>query len=385
MSKYYLFAGEASGDLHGSLLLRSLKSDKNECVGVGGPLMRQEGFRELFPMEAFQVMGFSDIIKSLPRLMYLFFRVKKSILTEKPDCLILIDYPGFNLRMAASLRKSGFQGRIVQYVAPTVWAHGKGRIEWMAAHFDLLLTLYPFEPDYFSETSLKVEYIGNPLLKKVRAHPLKPDWKASLGIPSDAPLLALFPGSRRGEIIRHLPYMLEAAAAFQRQHQECVMALSVSDKRFIPLYETLIQSTGLQLNRDLFLIPRSLSYELMHDATLALAKSGTVTLELALHRVPTLVLYALTPLNYLIAKYFLKLSLSHYCIVNILANKRVFPEYMGRHLPPITVILEEMQQLYQNEKRRASILSGCEAIEKGLEKENADHLAARLIVELTQC
>ena len=120
------------------------------------------------PMEKFQVMGFSEVFKALPRLWQLFYSVRDNILKVAPDCLILIDYPGFNLRLARALRRKGFKGKLVQYISPTVWAHGKKRIAVLAAYYDLLLTIYPFEAVYFAQTPLRVEYIGNPLSKAIQ-------------------------------------------------------------------------------------------------------------------------------------------------------------------------------------------------------------------------
>ena len=172
MTRYYLFAGEISGDLHGSRLMQALQSQRDQVsfYGVGGPLMRLEGLDCFIQMEKFQVMGFSDVIKALPHLWKLFYQVRDHILNMQPDCLILIDYPGFNLRLARSLRRKGFKGKLVQFICPSVWAHGKKRIAFLAAYFDLLLSIFPFETAYFAKTSLRVEYIGNPLTETISQH-----------------------------------------------------------------------------------------------------------------------------------------------------------------------------------------------------------------------
>ncbi len=386
MTKYYFFVGEASGDLHGSLLLKALKKNPTHTFyGVGGPLMRKEGFCDFLPMENFQVMGFSDVIKSLPSLVKYFYMVKKSILAENPDCVILIDYPGFNLRMAKALRKKGYSGKIIQYVAPSVWAHGKHRIHTMAKTLDLLLTLYPFEPNYFRETSLKAEFIGNPILDRIKTYFYREHWKKELGIPQHRPLIALFPGSRRGEILRHFPYLLKGTLQFKKENPDCILALSINQEHFRPLFESMIQTSTLKIDEDIFLVPSSHSYELMRDSTLALAKSGTVTLELALHLTPTIVLYSLSRLNYLIANYILKLNLPHYCIVNILGNCRVFPEYIGLHLPPIATLLEEMTKLYRDPETRAQLIHNCEKIKNDLDRGNSIDVASQLIEGLFSC
>ncbi len=153
---YFIFAGEASGDLHGGPLVKALKqlNPASTITGVAGPAMRAQGVECLIPMEEFQVMGFSDVLAAFPKLWRQFHQVRDTILTTKPEVVILIDYPGFNLRLAKALRKKGFQGKIVQMICPTVWAWGKNRIHTMVNTLDLLLTIYPFEADCFANTSL---------------------------------------------------------------------------------------------------------------------------------------------------------------------------------------------------------------------------------------
>lgn len=219
MSNYFLFAGETSGDLHGSHLIQAIQAiDTSSLVsGVGGPRMRQQKFDCFVAMEEFQVMGLSDVLKALPKLWRLFFSVRNQILKTKPDAVILVDYPGFNLRLAKSLRKKGFQGKIIQYICPTVWAHGKNRISLLATYYDLLLTIFPFEKNYFSHTSLKVEYIGNPLVETIRTYPYQDDWQTKIGLPTHHEWIALFPGSRLGEITKHLPQQLLAAEELKKK------------------------------------------------------------------------------------------------------------------------------------------------------------------------
>jgi lipid-A-disaccharide synthase len=204
----FVFAGEKSGDLHGGHLLRelfSIRPDARVC-GVGGPSMREAGLSCMLPMEKFQVMGFVDVFIALPRLMRQFFAVKNYILRTQPPAVLLIDYPGFNLRLAASLRKAGFKGRICHYICPSVWAWGKKRIPQMANTLDMLFSILPFEKSYFSETSLPVHYVGHPLVAAVSNYRRRP-----LDDFSDGKVLALFPGSRRKELERNLFVQLSAA------------------------------------------------------------------------------------------------------------------------------------------------------------------------------
>jgi lipid-A-disaccharide synthase len=368
MKHLFIFSGEPSGDLHGSLLLRAIKQLRPEIKlsGVGGPAMRAEGLSCLIEMEQFQVMGFSDVLLSLPRLWRLFYKVRDAILEQRPEWLVLIDYPGFTLRLAKALRKKGFQGKIVQYICPTVWAHGKQRIQLMAENYDLLLTIFPFEPDYFSHTSLKTFYVGNPLTEIIRAIPHNDGWKESLGIPEANRLIALFPGSRKNEILRNLPKQLAAAALLLEDSPNVCFGLSLSNPEFEPLINQFINKINPDLQKKLFLIPKRFSYDLMRDCFSAIAKSGTITLELALHQKPTVVVYQLSKLNYFIAKYILRLKLPYFCIVNILKNKKVFPELIKSGFTPENVC-KEIKLLNENGQERSSCIRECKELASELE------------------
>lgn len=386
MKRYFLFAGEASGDLHGSHLMQSLRiHEKNiSLCGVGGPRMRHEELECFLQMEAFQVMGFTDVLKSLPLLWKLFYQTRDQILKMQPDCVILIDYPGFNLRLAKALRKKGFKGKLVQYICPTVWAHGKKRIKTLVDCFDLLLTIFPFEAAYFSHTRLQVEYIGNPLVETIQSHIYQNDWMIQSGLPSDQDYIALFPGSRLDEIQRHVPQQLQAAFHLKQRHPHLCFALACAQESLLENLHQLILQGPLQLNRDLFIIHPRYRYELMKTCKTALAKSGTVSLELALHGVPTVVHYELSSLNYLIARYLLRLQLPHYCIVNILGKKRIFPEFMGRKLSPDD-LKKELEILHFNSTERQQIKEACEELKEILGNQTSHQYAAKAIQELTRC
>lgn len=380
---YFIFAGESSGDLHGGPLIHALKTLNPDLkvTGVGGPAMRAQGIDCLMPMEAFQVMGFSDVLAAFPKLWRQFHQVRDAILETKPDAVILIDYPGFNLRMAKALRKKGFQGKIVQMICPTVWAWGKGRIETMAQTLDLLLTIYPFEANCFSHTSLDVHYIGNPLVETISNYHYDANWKDKMGIPDGRPIIGIFPGSREGEILRNLPLQLEAAALFKKAHPNAVLALSCVDVKQETLLKERCKKSPLGGYEDVFFIPRTYTYELMQSCHAALAKSGTVTLELALHNIPTVVVYQLSTLNRLIAQYILRLRLSHYCIVNILCEKTIFPEWI-EIVPTADELFQSLNSLFLEGEKRSTCLQGCQEARQRLGSFNTSRLATQHIETL---
>lgn len=350
---YYLVAGEKSGDMHGGKLMQALKklSPDAEFKGVGGKTMQAEGLKPLFPFESLQVMGFTDVFLALPRIIPLFYSLAKNILQDNPTCVIFIDYPGFNIRLAKYLRKKGFKGKLVHYIAPSVWAWGKSRIETMGKTLDLLLTIYPFEPKYFEKTGLKAVYVGNPLMEELP--PLQANQQKTL---------SLFPGSRLKEIERNLPLQIEAAKLFLKSNPEWNLEVSFSD----PQYKNQIQT-------HLKDVPYSFITEIP-NAGICLAKSGTVTLELALRGCPTVVMYQLTKLNYFLAKYVFRISLPHYSLPNILLNESLFPEFYQVHIDP--------KELADALNKQAPIKEKAEQLRTLLTKKNASIEAAKEITQL---
>ncbi len=377
MKKLFIFAGEASGDLHGSQILNTLKPTLPhlEIKGVGGPRMLAAGMPSELPIEIFQVMGFKDVLCALPRLLKAFYTVLNTILTWNPDTVLLIDHPGFNLRLAKKLRKKGFKGKICQYICPTIWAWKKERKHLMEENLDLLLTILPFEPLLFNQKKLPTYYVGNPLIHEKEHHTPQP-----LCIPKDKKLISLFPGSRKKELERNLPTQLDCALQLQQHHKDLLFALSLGHKEALDYADKLIDKHYKKLRPYLFYTDRT--YDLMHTTYAAIATSGTVTLELALHSVPTVITYKLPQLDALIAKYIFKINLPYYSLVNILAQKTLFAEHIGTHLCKDTLFtslspLIEHKELYnqcQKELIKIKHLLG----DKKAHTEVAHHLCTSL-------
>jgi lipid-A-disaccharide synthase len=372
-SDFFIFAGEQSGDLHGSHLMKALKNDFPDVImrGVGGPQMRSQGLKTIMQTEDFEVMGFTDVVLSLPKLWKQYYEVRHHILKIKPQAVVLIDYPGFNLRLASALRKQGYRGKIVQYISPSVWAWGRHRITDMVNSLDLLLTIYPFEEACFSQTSLRVEYVGNPLQDYINCYSYENSWQSKIGIPRSDQLISLFPGSRSGEIKRNLPIQIEAAVKLKQHHPETCFAVSYAHKDTPHFLQDLLQNNLLKLERDVFLVPKKYSYEMMRDSRSAIAKSGTVTLELALHQRPTVVIYDLSLFNRLYAQHILKLRLPYYCIVNILANQSVYPELIEKGLTPHN-LYQQIKLLHEDSSERQNCLTKCQQILHILETNNTN-------------
>lgn len=342
----FILAGEDSGDILGERLLLDFKKSAPDLKikAVAGPRMRRQNPKQLFPMEKLQTMGFWDVLLALPRLVRHFFKVKKWILENQPKAAVLIDYPGFNLRLERSLRKKGFQGKLIHYVCPTVWAHGKGRIKLMEKNLDLLLTIFPFEKGLFkkdvsstSKASFKVHYVGHPLLEKIENY--------LANYPNSSPQfqnqkkqktwVGLFPGSREKEIALNLPIQLQALKAVYPE-KNFELFISVSHPRFKAAIEKLVQKN---YPYQVTYIAFAEHYALMPHLDLAIAKSGTINLELAFFEVPTCVTFKIRRLELLIARDILRIRLPFYCMVNILQNKLIFPELYGPNLTKENLIV----------------------------------------------
>jgi lipid-A-disaccharide synthase len=362
----FLFTGEHSGDLHGAHLIEALHEHipALNVSGVGGPSMREKGLDTFMDMENFQVMGFSDVIKAFPRIYFQYKKIVRHILETSPDAVICIDYPDFSLRLASMLRKKGYQGKLIHYVCPSVWAWRSGRIKAMERALDMLLVFFPFEKPYFSNTKLPVHYIGHPLISTLSEYHYDPSWQELYNIPRDMEILGIFPGSRSSEIRYNLPVQLQAAHRLYKDTPSLHIALSLSDEKHLSLVKKCLAASPFSDEDAITIVPRKHTYELMRESHTALATSGTATLELALHKTPTVVGYHVTFMNWLIARCIFHLSLPYYCIVNIASGGEVFPECIHKHFTADT-IYEALTHLHHDTTHRTTCLEECHML--GLE------------------
>ena len=362
----FLFAGEQSGDVLGGNLVRALKhvSPSMRLYGVGGQEMQKAGMEITHPIERFQVMGITDVVKALPRLATDFRKIKQEILIKQPAGVVLIDYADFNMRLAGALRKGGYRGKIIHYVCPSVWAWRKNRVKTLAKTLDHLLSILPFEKECFTNTQLPVTYVGHPLVSAIDRHTYDPTWTFP------KPLIALFPGSRRHEISLNLPLQLAAARKFaQKFAQGYTIAISVARPSLEDLICPLVDDSVI-------LVPAEKRYELMQAADGALATSGTIILELGLHSVPTVATYQLATLNYLVGRYALRLRLPFYTLVNIICGKEVYPEFIHKELSA-DAIAEALKALLDNP---AHCHQECAHLRTLLQCNDASHQAAQTIL-----
>jgi len=250
----------------------------------------------------------------------------------------------------------------------------------MAATLDHLLTIYPFEPSYFKETDLPVDYIGHPLAETISRYQYREDWSLNLGIRDKSQTIALFPGGRAAEIQRNLPIQLETAKRLRKDFPKVQFAISTAQQEHQELINGLIRETQDAELLDIVFIPGRFNYELMRDCRMAIAKSGTITLELALHACPTVVIYRLTFDNRFIAKYVLRLNLPYYCIVNILKGSSVFPELIAQECLPLDVYRQALK-LYREGGPRQDCIAACREVQSMLTSSDSSQKAAQLIFE----
>lgn len=327
MSSYphiYLIAGEASGDTIGSKLINSLKDHYGESItlsGIGGELMEKAGIISLFPMQELSLMGFVEII---PHVFSLKRRIKQTvsdIIAKQPDILITIDSPGFNNRVITKLKAQGFDAPIIHYVAPTVWAYKPKRAAKAAKLYDHLLTILPFEPPYFEKEGLKTTFVGHPYAWEWRTKGDGQAFRAKHAIANHTTAIGLMPGSRINEIIRHLPIFHDAIERLAHKKPHIIIPVREDMADFV-----LSQTANWPCHVHLA-IGEDEKKDALDACTLALAKSGTISLECALAEVPTITAFDGNRISIWIAKRMVKIAYVN--LINIMSNKLIIPEYIG--------------------------------------------------------
>ncbi|MEI8176444.1 MAG: lipid-A-disaccharide synthase [Candidatus Omnitrophota bacterium] len=326
MKKIMMIAGEPSGDLHGSNLILALKnlSPDIDVFGTGGERMRAAGARLVFDLRDLAVTGLFDVIKNLARLIKIQRTLLSEISAERPDLLILIDYPDFNLRFAKKAKALGVP--IVYYIGPQVWAWRKGRIRLLKKYIDKMIVIFRFEEDLYKKEGMPVEFFGHPLLDIVkpsltRAEFLKvPQPRGEWPSPENR-IVALMPGSRKGLVKRHLPIMLEAAALIYQRFPESYFLISKSPALNVAIYRQAIESLDLPVT-----VVENDTYNVLNAADFVITISGTITLETAIMGKPMAIIYRLPWLEYLIARPLLRLK--NIGLANIVAGKEIAPEFI---------------------------------------------------------
>lgn len=369
--KYFLIAGEASGDLHAAHLMRALREADSGARFrfYGGDEMQRVGGDLLCHYKELAYMGFIPVVLHLPRILRGMRDCKRAIREWQPDCVILVDYPGFNLKIAKFVRAEGLCP-VCYYISPKIWAWKEGRIRAIRRDVDALYSILPFEVDFFEgRHDYQIDYVGNPTLDEVAAY------QAEHGQPRpDGRTIALLPGSRRQEVEDNLSRMLEAVGPLT--DYRAVVAQAPSLPR--TFYDEVIRRSGMDPERVSFVEGRT--YELLSRATAALVTSGTATLETALFRVPQVVCYYMRPawLASKLRPYFLKVP--YISLVNLIASAPVVTELVGIEMNARRLRCE-LEAILPGGTAREPMLRGYELMAHALGRPGAPKEAARLMVE----
>lgn len=364
--RYYIIAGEASGDLHGSNLIKEIRTldAAAELRCWGGDMMQQAGAELVKHYRELAFMGFIEVVKNLPAILRNLQFCKKDILAWKPDVLVLIDYPGFNLRITQWAKQQGF--KIAYYISPQVWAWKENRVHTIKQFVDRMLVILPFEKDFYKKWDYQVTYVGHPLIEVIE----KAKAAAAPVSLSDKPIIALLPGSRKQEIIKKLPIMLQVSSAF-KDYQFIVAKAPGLEASF---YDALLQPYGNVS------FVNGKTYDLLRQAKAALVTSGTATLETALFGVPEVVCYKSSNISYQIGKRLIKVK--YISLVNLIMDKPIVKELIQDQLTPQNLQLE-LNDLLNNTDRKARLQEDYRQLRLKLEDSGAASAnAARSIVEL---
>lgn len=373
--KYFIIAGEASGDLHGSNLMKALRAKDPQAlfVGLGGDKMREEGCDIRVDYRDMAYMGFVAVIANLHKVRQNMRIAQQALLAEKPDTLILIDYPSFNLRIAKFCHQHLPNTRIVYYIPPKIWAWKEWRVHQIAKYAHDILGIFPFEPAFYAKHGCTCQYVGNPTADCIREFRIKNlelrSCENEFKIQNSKFIIAILPGSRRSEISHCLPTMLAAARQVAGDQYRVVVtaAPGVEDSFYAPYLQ------GETLTRD--------TYTLLSEATAAVVNSGTATLETALIGCPQTAVYHVAGSKYL--EWILKpimFKIKHFTLVNIIAGKEVIQELVASRFTQAN-IEKELRQLLNNQTYREQMLNDYQQIQMILGTESAPNNAANIITK----
>jgi lipid-A-disaccharide synthase len=366
LKRIFFVAGERSGDSHGAALIRALRAADPSiaCEGLGGEQMAAAGMDLRYDLAGEAIMGFAEVIKHLRPIRRLLLDTRDHLCASPPDCVVLIDYPGFNIRLAKSLLGSGIPS--VYYISPQVWAWKKKRIHTIAACVRKMLVIFPFEEALYRKIGVDCRYVGNPLLDQVAE-------MGSADAGSEDLIIGLLPGSREQEIRRLLPTMLAVARGIKARYPNarfqtpCVHEGRAAQIRALASDFPLEVSVGTM-------------YGVLSSARFCLVTSGTATLETALFGTPMVILYRMNEWSYWLARLLVR-GIEHIGIVNILAQRGIVPEFIQHDAAPEKIIPVALE-LIEEGPARSAMLEGFREVHDLLGGEGASERAAQEILDL---
>ena len=369
-AKFLIIAGEPSGDRHGADLVAALKELNPDAsfYGIGGEEMAREGVELLYHLEQMAFLGFAEIIKHLPFIVKVLGNLKRWMADNKPAAVILIDYPGFNLRLARIASRIGVP--VVYYICPQLWAWGRNRVEKMRRFVNLLLVIFKFEEDFYQEYNIPSKFVGHPLVDEIKISVSSADFRKKHNLHPQNPIIALLPGSRLNEVKKLLPIMVEAAVEFE---QSGAVEIVVGKSSSVPLavYEHIINGRS-----SLHIVERD-THHLMKHAHVAIVASGTATLETGYLGTPMIVLYTVSPITYRIGKMLVKIK--NIALANIVSGKQVVPELIQKDVT-VGNIIRELDKYFRDASYYKEVQTSLKMIPEKLGPPGAAKRAAREIV-----
>ena len=366
LKKIMIVAGEASGDTHAAKLVRELHlvaADSNiEFFGAAGPRMREAGVQAIVKSDELAVVGLLEIGRALSMFIKAFRELKKAALEKRPDVVVLVDFPDFNLKLAKSLKKKGF--KVVYYISPQLWAWRKYRLRTIRKYVDLILVILPFEKQWFERHGVKhVEYVGSPLIREIQSDLSRKDFCSKYKLDATAPIVSLLPGSRHKEIVRSLPVMLEAASRLGQRRGDVQFLVALASTRKMHEVEDAIaelRAKGIDSPGRLTLVEGD-TYNALNASEAAAITSGTATLEAAIIGTPMAIVYKTSAINYKLLRPLI--SVDHFGLVNLIAEKRIAKELIQSDFTADT-LAAELEFLLENDKNARARAELGDAVEK---------------------
>lgn len=375
MTRIMISAGEASGDIHAAAVTAAIKklNPDAEVFGMGGDALRNAGGEVLFDIKEHGVMGFAEIICKLPALFRLRNNFVKVMEQRRPDCLIVVDYPGFNMKIAKIAHEKGIP--VVSYISPSAWAWHRSRAKKVAKIVDKVAAIFSFEYDVYHEAGADTVFVGHPLLDIVKTSMPRQEAEAFAGKRAGRKLILLMPGSRLMEIEKMLPTLLEAAKLLQQQLPEVDFTMPRAGTIPLSLLESKIKAAGVQVK-----ITEGHNYDVFSVADLALATSGTVTLEAALCGLGSIIVYRTSAINAFIARRVI--NIPDIGLPNIVAGRHILPELLQEDFTPEKVAQEALHLL--EPERNARMKKDLAYVKERLGQPGAVDRVAQLVLKIAE-
>ncbi len=348
MKTIAIVAGESSGDLLGSHLIKSLRSNRTDLkfIGVAGPKMMKEGAASYFPMEELSVRGYFEALRKLFHLIKLRKNLLKKILDAKPDLFIGIDAPDFNFWIERQLKKKGVP--VIHYVSPSIWAWRGSRLKKIKKSIDHMLTIFPFEKNIYSKANIQATFVGHPLAEMIPLHPNKKKAQDKLKIIKASRVIALLPGSRQGEVKWHTQLLIDSAIEISKRIRDVKFLVPLPTRETYEIFsKTLFKNTQAELDIQLLIGHASIA---INAADAVIVASGTATLETALYKKPMIVIYKMSTISWQILKRMRYLP--YVSLPNILLNKFFVPELLQNDATPENITAKTIEILKDSSYRK---------------------------------